>query len=73
MKASALSVGWYWLRATLRKRLASYAIIDVPEPTVPTIPLVVVGLAAMVLANVVAALPGRSAARTSTAQVLRGE
>jgi hypothetical protein len=27
----------------------------------------------MVLANVVAALPGRSAAHTSTARVLRGE
>jgi ABC-type lipoprotein release transport system permease subunit len=48
-------------------------IFAVPEPTVPIIPLVVVGVAAMVLANVVAALPGRSAARTSTAQVLRGE
>src|ERR1035438_6564002 len=29
MKASALSVGWYWLRATFRKRLASYVTIVV--------------------------------------------
>lgn len=57
---------WLWT-------LFARDIFAVPEPTVPTIPLVVVGLAAMVLANVVAALPGRSAARTSTAQVLRGE
>lgn len=45
----------------------------VPEPTVSVLSIVVVGLATMVLANGVAALPGRSAARTSTAQVLRGE
>ncbi len=35
--------------------------------------LLIVALSALVLANVVAALPGRSAARTSAAQVLRGE
>ena len=29
MKGSALSVGWYWLRATFRKRVASYAAIVV--------------------------------------------
>jgi ABC-type lipoprotein release transport system permease subunit len=57
---------WLWT-------LFARDIFAVPEPTVPIIPLVVVGVAAMVLANVVAALPGRSAARTSTAQVLRGE
>jgi ABC-type lipoprotein release transport system permease subunit len=45
----------------------------VPEPTVSITSIVIVALATMVLANVVAALPGRSAARTSTAQILRGE
>jgi hypothetical protein len=45
----------------------------VPEPTVPVLSIVVVALVTMVLANVVAALPGRSAAHTSTARVLRGE
>jgi hypothetical protein len=34
---------------------------------------VIVAVATMVLANAVAALPGNNAARTSTAQVLRGE
>jgi hypothetical protein len=45
----------------------------VPEPTVPVTLIVIVALATMALANIVAALPGRSAAHTSTAQVLRGE
>jgi ABC-type lipoprotein release transport system permease subunit len=48
-------------------------IYAVPRPTVPFVSLVIVAASAMVLANVVAALPGRSAARTSAAQVLRGE
>jgi hypothetical protein len=48
-------------------------IYAVPRPTVPFIPLVIVALSALVLANLVAALPGRSAARTSAAQVMRGE
>ena len=45
----------------------------VPRPTVPVLSVLIVALSALVLANVVAALPGRSAARTSSAQVLRGE
>ncbi len=45
----------------------------VPEPTVPVLSIVIVAVVTMVLANLVAALPGRSAARTSTARVLRGE
>jgi ABC-type lipoprotein release transport system permease subunit len=48
-------------------------IYAVPRPTVPVLSLVIVAFAALVLANVVAALPGRSAARTSAAQVMRGE
>jgi hypothetical protein len=45
----------------------------VPDPIVSVTSVLVVGLSAVVLANVVAAFPGRIAARTSTAQVLRGE
>jgi ABC-type lipoprotein release transport system permease subunit len=40
---------------------------------VPFLALVIVALSAVALSNLVAALPGRNAARTSTAQVLRGE
>jgi hypothetical protein len=45
----------------------------VPEPSVPVIPVVIVALGAFVLANLVAAIPGRIEARTSTAIVLRSE
>ena len=45
----------------------------VPSPTVPVLTVVLVGLGAIVFANLVAAIPGRSAARTSTALVLRAE
>jgi ABC-type lipoprotein release transport system permease subunit len=45
----------------------------VPEPTVPLFAVVVVSVCALLLVNIVAALPARSAARISTAQVLRGE
>lgn len=45
----------------------------VPDPTVPAVSVLLVGLGALVFANVVAALPGRSAARTATALVLRAE
>jgi len=57
---------WLWT-------LFANNIYAVPRPTVPFLPLVIVALSAMALANVVAALPGRSAARTSAAQVMRGE
>lgn len=49
------------------------AIHAVPQPSVPVLEIVLVGLGALVLANVVAAVPGRIAARTSTAHVLRAE
>jgi ABC-type antimicrobial peptide transport system permease subunit len=55
---------WLWT-------LFARNIYAVPEPTVPVISVIIVSLCALVLANMVAALPGRSAARTSTAQVLR--
>ena len=45
----------------------------VPAPTVPVWWTVVAALAAVILANVVAAFPGRTAARTPTALVLRDE
>jgi hypothetical protein len=45
----------------------------VPDPTVPVVSVVLVALGALVFANVVAAIPGRVAARTPTAMVLRAE
>jgi hypothetical protein len=48
-------------------------IYAVPSTAVPTLAIVLVGLGALALANLVAALPGRSAARTSTALLLRSE
>ena len=45
----------------------------VPHPTVPVLSIVLIVVASMVLANIVAAIPGRVAARTSTALLLRAE
>lgn len=45
----------------------------VPDPTIPTWSIVLIGLGAVILANVVAAIPGRIAANTPTAQLLRSE
>lgn len=45
----------------------------VPAPTVPVLQVVLLALGALVLANVVAAVPGWLAARTSTALILRAE
>jgi len=45
----------------------------VPAPSVPTLSVVLIALGALVLANVVAVLPGRMAARTPTALLLRAE
>jgi ABC-type antimicrobial peptide transport system permease subunit len=45
----------------------------VPDPTIPTWSIVLIGVGALVLANVVAAIPGRIAANTPTAQLLRSE
>ena len=57
---------WLWI-------LFAHQIYAVPEPTVPTLSLCYVGLGALVLANLVAALPGRHASRTPAALVLRTE
>ena len=45
----------------------------VPDPTVPTWSIVLIAVGALILANVVAAIPGRIAANTPTAQLLRSE
>jgi len=45
----------------------------VPDPTVPVLSMILVVLGALVFANLVAALPGRDAAHTSTALLLRME
>jgi len=45
----------------------------VPQPTVPTISVALIVLGGLILANVVAAIPGRVAARTPTALLLRAE
>jgi ABC-type antimicrobial peptide transport system permease subunit len=45
----------------------------VPDPTVPVLSVVLVAVGAFVFANLVAALPGRGAARTPTALLLRTE
>jgi ABC-type lipoprotein release transport system permease subunit len=48
-------------------------IYAVPEPTVPVEALVLVALGPLLLANLAAALPGRSASRMATALALRAE
>jgi predicted lysophospholipase L1 biosynthesis ABC-type transport system permease subunit len=45
----------------------------VPVPSVPAVQIALVAVGALVLANLVAAVPGRVAARTRTALVLRAE
>lgn len=45
----------------------------VPDPTVPVLSLILVALGSLFFANLVAALPGRTAARTPTALLLRFE
>lgn len=57
---------WLW-------DLFARQIYAVPDATVPVLSVVFVALGALVLANVVAALPGRRAARTPTALLLRSE
>jgi hypothetical protein len=50
-----------------------HQIYAVPDPTTPALSIVIIGVAALLLANLVAAVPGRTAARTPTAQLLRSE
>jgi len=53
--------------------LFATSINAVPQPTVPVLVVVLIALGALVLANLVAAVPGRIAARTPTADLLRAE
>ena len=53
--------------------LFARSISVVPSPTVPVLTVVLVGVGALLFANMVAAIPGRIAARTPTALVLRAE
>jgi hypothetical protein len=57
---------WLWV-------LFAHEIYAVPQPTVPALEIVAVAVGAVVLANVVAAFPGRMAARTPSALILRAE
>jgi FtsX-like permease family len=57
---------WLWV-------LFARLIFAVPEPTVPVLSVVLIAVGTVVLANVVAAAPARSAARTPTALMLRAE
>jgi ABC-type lipoprotein release transport system permease subunit len=57
-----------WLWTLFAKEISAF-----PEPTVPAFSMVLVALGALVFANVVAAVPGRLAARTKTALVLHSE
>jgi hypothetical protein len=57
---------WLW-------NLFAEQIYAVPYPTVPIVSLVLVGVGTLVLANVIAAVPARSAARTPTAFLLRSD
>jgi putative ABC transport system permease protein len=53
--------------------LFAHEIDAVPVPSVPGLAIVLIALGALVLANVVATIPGRMAAGTATALVLREE
>ncbi|MGB8196395.1 MAG: ABC transporter permease [Acidimicrobiales bacterium] len=53
--------------------LFAHEIDAVPAPSVPGLTVILIVVGALVLANVVASIPGRMAARTSTALVLREE
>jgi hypothetical protein len=53
--------------------LFAHDINAVPAPSVPVSAVVLIAVGALVLANVIAAVPGRLAARTPTALVLRSE
>jgi hypothetical protein len=62
-----IAVGrWLWIAF-------AHALSAVPSPVVPAGSVALAAVAALVLANLVAALPGRSAARTPAALLLRAE
>ena len=53
--------------------LFAHAIHAVPEPTVPALTIALIAVGALVLANLVAAIPGLQAARTPSALLLHEE
>ncbi len=53
--------------------LFAHEIDAVPAPSIPVLSIFLIAVGAVVLANLVAAIPGRMAARTPTALVLRAE
>ena len=53
--------------------LFARTISAVPDPTVPIVSVILVVLGSLIFANLVATIPGRFAARTSTALALRSE
>jgi hypothetical protein len=57
---------WLWI-------LFARQIYALPQPSVPVLSVALVALAALVLSNVVATLPGLAAARTPTALLLRAD
>ena len=57
---------WLWI-------LFAHALSAVPAPVIPAGPVALAAIAALVLANLVAAVPGRQAARTPAALLLRAE
>jgi hypothetical protein len=57
---------WLWT-------LFARGIYAVPDPSVPVLTVVLVALGALLFANLVATFPGRIAARTPTALLLRAE
>jgi hypothetical protein len=57
---------WLWI-------LFARELSAVPEPVIPAASVVLAAVAALVLANLVAAVPGRQAARTPAALLLRAE
>jgi hypothetical protein len=57
-----------WLWIVFARELSA-----VPDPVIPAASVALAALAALVLANLVAALPGRAAARTPAALLLRAE
>ena len=57
---------WLWI-------LFAHQIDAVPEPSVPALAIALVGIGAVVFANLIAAIPGRIAGKTPIALALRAE
>ena len=57
---------WLWI-------VFARSLSTVPDPVIPAASVALAALAALILANLVAALPGRAAARTPAALLLRAE